>query len=335
MTNEQAQAKRKAEIKDVDIFQANHICQSGWKSEPVVRKSQYALTVMEAKIVNFILANIDPRAQDCTTIRFAIRDFCAACGLSSANPKYIRETIKKLADKSMAVKQKQFTADDRLEKESYVPVRWIEDWEIDLTGQQVIIRLHDRLKPYFLELRKNYTSAELYGYLNFHCKYSFPLYDLVKSYANIEYETNKPFVLKLLLTQFRELLDLKDKLPRFWDIQERVLNPALEDINRYTDLNVSVQGVYRKKAIVGLEFTIRYKPIQARYALESEASKALRVHQRRLDEPIVLANDEYSVLSSEDNSNADVIEILTAEPKKRPYIVMEDDNGQCLFRFSI
>lgn len=319
--------KEYKELKELDTIQV--LKQSVVKSNEFIRRSQYSLTVVESKILNFILANIDTRAENFDKIKFPTYEFSNACGLSTANPGYIKDVIKKMADKSIAVKQKIYNADGVVEKESYVPIRWIGDWEVDITDGQIIIQLHERLKPFFLNLRKNYTKTELYCYLAFKCRYSFPLYDLFRSYINLTIRNGKPYTIKMTISEFRKLLNIEDKLLRFADVRARVIEPAMKEINQYTEIDAEYTTTKNKQAVSGINFIIYPKDVVRRMRVYEEAESRAGAKKRRAPETIDdITKDVVSKRMEEVSENDAVID-------DNKVIVLESEDGQCFLQFDI
>lgn len=230
-----------------------------YKANEFIRKSKFDLSKTEMRIVNFMLACINQRNSPFDTIQFYTYDFCKACGITNTNTTYIRDVIKKLADKSVAVKTKISDADGN-EKEYYVPIRWIDDWKINVDDSTIELKFHERLSPYFLKLEGMYTKTQLSAYILFQCKYSAPIYDMCKSYANIAFKNKKSEVaFRWDVEDFRERLCIVDKFEKFSDIKKRIITPAIEEINMFTELDISVDVERYRNVATSLLITVKYK----------------------------------------------------------------------------
>jgi len=98
--------------------------------------------------------------------------------------------------------------------------------------------------PFLLELQKQqeekglfYTSYELKYVLPMQSKYSIRLYEILKSYQ----KNNREWYFKTEV--LKKLLDCEtnSSYKNFADFQKRVLDIAVEEINRYTDLKITIQ----------------------------------------------------------------------------------------------
>lgn len=113
------------------------------------------------------------------------------------------------------------------------------------------------MKPFLLKLKKNYTQYDLLYTLHFKSKYSIRLYELIKSIHYNDLETYKRIY---SIEEIRRLLGVEDgKLLEWKNLKARVLNTAIEEVNKYSDKNVSLDCIKRVNKVVGIELTITSK----------------------------------------------------------------------------
>ena len=143
------------------------------KRNDLITKSRFSLSLQEQKIVLFLISKIKPTDTDFQEYTFSIKDFCEACmseNLGGKDFEEVKEAIKNIADQSLWVKM-----DDGRE----TLLRWIEKANIE--AGMIRIRLDNDLKPYLLQLQRNYTTYELIFTLGFKSKYTIRLYELIQS----------------------------------------------------------------------------------------------------------------------------------------------------------
>jgi plasmid replication initiation protein len=107
----------------------------------------------------------------------------------------------------------------------------------------------------------NFTMYTLEQISQLHNKYSIRLYELLKQYEKIGNRT-------ILLEDLRKMFCLEDAYPRMCDFKRKVLDLAIEEINRHTDLHVSYVNIKRGRSITGFKFTISSRPASKRPAIE-------------------------------------------------------------------
>lgn len=196
------------------------------KSNEMIRKGRFNLSVVEQRIILYMITKIMPGDTGIKTVRFDIREFCEVCGIAyQQNLSQLKQNIQMLADKSMWVK---------LPNGKQTLIRWIAKPTItEDEGAGVLeIRLDEDLTPYLINLANNFTEYQLISVLAMKSKYSVKLYELLKSYCFLgEYSTS--------LEDIREYLQVGTKYPESKYFNKYVLDKAIDEINRFTDIEAS------------------------------------------------------------------------------------------------
>ena len=213
------------------------------KSNELIQKSRYQLSLLEQKIMLFFISKIKPEDEAFIEYEFPLRDLCRLMGISH-NPKNyqnFKNAIQDLADKSFWVET---DTTDML-------CRWVTDAKI-IKGDSVIkIRLDDKLKPYLLQLQKQFTSFSLEYVLLMKNKYSIRIYELLKSCQFMHTYTFE-------LEEFKNRIQ-SAKYSTYKDFRVNILDPAIHEINEYTDIDVDVFPIRDGRSIKFLEFSIMQK----------------------------------------------------------------------------
>jgi len=213
------------------------------KSNDLIRKGRFNLSVVEQRIVLYMITKIKPADVQLDSLSFDIKEFCEVCGIKyQQNLSQLKEVIKELADKSMWV---------NLPNGKKTLIRWIEKPYLDLaSGTGVIeMRLDRDLAPYLLNLKSNFTEYQLISVLALRSKYSIKLYELLKSYSFMgRYE--------IKIEDLKEYLLIEDQYKETKYFNKYVISRAIEEINEYTDIEVSCEYIRHGKVIVGYHFQI-------------------------------------------------------------------------------
>ena len=114
---------------------------------------------------------------------------------------------------------------------------------------------------------RNYTQYELLSTLPMQSQYSFRLYELLKSYAFTQEHRFSVDELKTALnaTQYK----------RFADFHVRVIQKAVEEINLYTDIEVSYECIAKGRFITTIVFYIRQRDTWGQIEARANAKTAL------------------------------------------------------------
>lgn len=219
------------------------------KGNELIQKSRFSLTIQQQKIITYIISQINPFDEELKLYEFNITKFCDVCGIDNRNGTIynnLKKHIKDLADRSMWIET---------EKGIQTIVRWIEKPYIDKKNGTIKIKLDNDLKPYLLQLTENFTTYELGYTLNFSSKYSFRLYELIKS---LHYHRLQEYRYRIDIDTLKERMDATN-YTNFKDFSKRALKPAINEINQYSDTNIEYNTVYNGRKIVALELIMKMK----------------------------------------------------------------------------
>jgi len=246
------------------------------KSNDIIQKARFQLTVQEQKIILYLISKIKPKDKDFKNNAFDILDFCRVCGIDTHSGKTyanLRRTIKNLSDKSLWVK-----ADGK-----EILYRWINDAVIDKNSGVIQIQFHDRMKPFLLELKNNFTQYELLYILAMQSQYGIRLYETLKSY-----EFRKEIIFDL--EELKDIL-MAEKYELYGDFRKRVLVTAVREINDLSDISVKYEPIKDGKKVVKVKFLINVK---------EELDERLQTWQR-IDH--IISPDKVSLIEKIDAGN--------------------------------
>lgn len=235
------------------------------KSNDIIQKARFDLSIVEQKTIAYIVSMIKPKERDSDALileyDFNIQDYCKICGIdynNGGNYEYIKSTLKKLRDKSMWV-----TLSDGTE----TVVSWINKPYINKRSGKAKIRLDDDMIPYLFELKERFTQYELYNTLAMKSQYSIRLYEIFKSYS---FAKKKIFD----LDELKKMLFAQNYI-NFKDFRKYVLEIALKEINEFTDITVSYEPVKQGRKVVQVIFEIKNKNVIESTIAKSKAYEVL------------------------------------------------------------
>lgn len=242
------------------------------KANDLIQKSRFSLSLQQQKVVLYLISQITPNDEDFKLYEFSIVEFCKVCGIdydSGKNYADLKAAIKEIADKSVWI---------RLANGKQTLVRWIEKPYIDDNSGIVQIKLDADMKPYLLQLKENFTQYELLWTLNFKSKYTIRLYELVKS---IHYHELDTYSREFELEELRRMLGA-ETYKTYQTFKVRVLEPSIEEVNQYSDKNVSYEPIKNGRAVSKIRLTITTKDTLDRIKLQSEIEREFGLDQMTL-----------------------------------------------------
>lgn len=223
-----------------------------YKSDILVN-ARYTLSVPEQRLILYAISLIKKDDTADTFYTINLKDFCNICGITGDSYTYSKRLLDGLHLKRWYAK---ITPNDTEEETS---LSWFNKVKIT-KGKTIKLRFDDDIFPYikdlleqYQETGQGYTSYMLQSVLPMKSKYSIRLYEIFKSKIKggnyIEW--------------FFELEDLKKILEctnykRYPDFRRKVIEPALEEINKYSDLVIDF-FTPEKRNISKLYFNINRK----------------------------------------------------------------------------
>lgn len=126
-------------------------------------------------------------------------------------------------------------------------------------GKGLTIKLNDTLKPYLLNLRKNYLQYELKDILAMHSIYAIRIYELIQSRLMRGLPIGGRKDITISLKELREGCSCENKYMQFAHFRTKVLDVAKAEINRCAVYNLEYSCVKKSKKVVSITFHLQSK----------------------------------------------------------------------------
>ena len=220
--------------------QAQHVVM---KNE-LIQNSRYNLGLLEQRALLYLISKIKPTDKPYTEYPFSIEEFCQVCKLnrrSGTYYQYIKDILKSMSSKPLTI---------RLDEHRELITNWINEAVINDETGVVSITFSKYLTPYLYELRQFYTSFCLEEVLAMNSKYGIRLFEYIKSIKSKGWKQAVP------LEELRIRMDCVEKYTEYKDFRKFALEPAVKDINTYTNIKISYEPIKVKKWVKAIEFTI-------------------------------------------------------------------------------
>lgn len=209
-----------------------------------IRKARFNLTLLEQKVFLYLVSRIRPDDDDFQWYEFTIDELCKVFGFTgTGNYNRLKAALKSLSDKS-------FYMVDGFGAETLV--RWLSKIKLFPRSGVIHVKLDEDLKPYLLGLKKNFTPYQLENVLVMRSTHCILIYELLLSYSRSDEQRE----LKISVDELKSFLQVSENYGEWKDFRRWVLLPALQQINTYTDLQVTMEPVRRGRFIRELKFTL-------------------------------------------------------------------------------
>jgi hypothetical protein len=211
----------------------------------VLIEASYKLTVTEQKIILYLVSQINKDDDDFKMYSLPIQHFYELLGYRGS-PKYseMREITKNLMRKILEIKE-----GNKLKQMS-----WISYVEYDEHSGRVSLSFDPRLKPYLLQLKKEFTTYRLKNVMELKSSYSIRIYEILKRWQFMN-------EIEIPLDELRKMVGATDKYLEYHNFKKRVLAPAKKEIAEKTDLSFEYKEVKSGRKVVAIRFFIRERRV--------------------------------------------------------------------------
>jgi plasmid replication initiation protein len=274
----------------------------------LVRKSndfieaRYKFDIWEMRFFLSVLSKIERDDQNFQVYRVKYRDIIKDFGLSSNNAyAMLREGAKNLMKKTVTLK---YEKDGVTRAEMYHLIRKIDYLEggqatkEDSENHEYIdVKIEEDLKPFLLQLSKNFTAYDLKNVAKLGT-YSIRIYELLKQYESIGKRTLKVEEMKLMF-------DLTKEYPLFANFYQKVIEPAVKEINKYSDLRVAIpEKIKDGKRIEALRFRFSKRTLDDSKTGVGEVEQSkLNINDYENIETLIFEDAEIMEIVGEHNEN--------------------------------
>jgi len=223
---------------------SNYLVTQG--NQLIEARQKKPLSTREQKIILTMVSMIEPTDEDFKDYVISVREFHEMLGLEGREHyTQLKKIVEDLMSKVVEIPSK---------NDGWVMTHWVSRAEyVDGSGT-IKLRFAPDLKPYLLQLKTAFTSYKLSNILSLKSGYSIRLYELMKKWQHLgrwEYPVQ----------------DLKDKIgietntyKQYGHFKSRVLQPAVIELNKKTDLTIEFKEIKKGRSIEKIEFTIRHTP---------------------------------------------------------------------------
>lgn len=207
-------------------------------------KAKYAMNLSEQKLFLYAIRNIDQNAREFPESKIRMVDFAEYADLD------IKQLYKDIDNMSTRLMQVVIHVEDSKGKNR----EWTKynlTTRCDYDSGVITFKFNDDMKPFLLGLQNHYfkQAPEIMGFRSW---YAFRLYDFLKSHSY------KDKSITIEVDWLKTVLDIEYKYKNFTNFKLRVIEPAIKEINQYSDIEVKSCDYIRKgRAVKELVFDVQ------------------------------------------------------------------------------
>lgn len=212
------------------------------------------MTFWEFLIFGKMCSDIAPEDEDFKEYTVYVKDLINFLGISDGGSvyRYVLDAASRLLERRVVVTYK-----DEKGRRMVLETNLIAGFakpEKMAKNDPLFIRLsfHPQLKPFLLQLQKDFTKVDLRNYKFLRTGTSIRLYHLLKQYWGRRQST-----VEILLEELKEMLGVADKYDLYGHFKAAVLEEAQKRLMETTDISFSYQEVKKGRKVVAIIFHIK------------------------------------------------------------------------------
>ena len=212
------------------------------------------MSFWEFLIFGKMCSDIAPEDEDFKEYTVYVKDLINFLGISDGGSvyRYVLDAASRLLERRVVVTYKDETG-RRMVLETNLIAGFAKPEKM-VKNDPLFIRLtfHPQLKPFLLQLQKDFTKVDLRNYKFLRTGTSIRLYHLLKQYWGRRQHT-----VEILLDELKEMLGVADKYELYGHFKSAVLNEAQKRLTDTTDISFAYQEVKKGKKVVAIIFHIK------------------------------------------------------------------------------
>lgn len=216
-----------------------------YKDNKIVEAS-YQLTLKEQRVVLMAISQIksDEALKKNDECILSVASYAATFGIAEKSAlKEIKEALDELFERRINVVL------DSGKKEKF---RWVSKVTIDVKNNELGLRFSQDIIPFLTNLKGRFTKYQLSSVSDMKSVFSIRIYEML-----MQWRTTK--IVEVSIEKFKERLELVDKYPSIANLRIKAIEPAIKEINEYSDINVQYELIKTGKKFTGIKFTFSYK----------------------------------------------------------------------------
>jgi len=234
-----------------------------------ITTARYEMSACEMDLIFLLLSKLNP--MNGLTYQINVREIEEKTG-RQWNYNQLQEATEKIGSRMYVI-----------EDNEKLTQLWILGSAIYLKGEgKIELTISEKAKPYLIDLKNNFTSYKLYSALSLTSKYAKRIYQLTSQWKNTG---KKEYTIDYLKT----ILKLKDpqgleseKFQSFNLFKKKVLEPAITQINKQTDLHLSYDFIKKGRSFHSIIFYIKQtsKPLLIDFHDDIKTQKSLEIAEK-------------------------------------------------------
>lgn len=266
-----------------------------------IANARTKMTALELKVFYQTTTLIQMDDSEFKEYTISVSDFMKALNISDSNREQIVKLCKRLVRQVFEIEQ---IGGDYLAYPIFSKMHY------QHKEQKIVMSFNDKFRPFLLQL-KQFTKIQQVKYIkSFNSKYAIRFYALLKDYRKM---THRDFNLEALSRMLELPKSITDSYTRLYD---KVISPALKEINTKSDLEITNYEIIKKrgKKITDVRISFRNRNQKMSDDFVNELIKKYKKHKS-----FAVFHNAYFTANEKPQSMSDLYKLEAFRTNKNTY----------------
>ena len=219
--------------------------------------AKQTLSLNANKLIKLAIMQVKPDDEEFSPYVFHIPVLADTLGISSSNVyRDIENLCNEILENPVKFKRTNINKKTGRKDIKWAGIPWVKRCEYDTGTGYGYIKLNDELKPFLLGLKKYYTQYVGDDLMAMKSNYSARVLEILLSKINIKIIPREGIHVILDVEELKESLDVESKYTKFGNFRQKVLDVAVNEINKATHYTISYEYIKEKNKVVSLNFLV-------------------------------------------------------------------------------
>jgi plasmid replication initiation protein len=279
------------------------------------------MDISEFRVFATALTMILPDDEEFTEYEIRIPDIIKLFDLNRNGNYYesFKDAALNLMDRKFVIFE---TQEDGKEYKNTIPLSIKTREAVDPADRtQIRLQFHPMLKPYLLDLKREYLTVDVRNLTNIQSHYTVKLYFILKHQQRLG-NSKRTY----LVSELRRILAIEEgEYSLYGNFKQQIIKKGIKDINKYTDLHITKIEEHKKvRAIESITFFMEAKTAKRELELDNNPKNKKQVvklsnAEIAISNPVAQSStelDEYELLENTEQSETVKITQIFSKVKK-------------------
>lgn len=213
-----------------------------------------ALKLNSAKLIRSAIMQVVKEDEDLKPYIITIKELSELLGVSPSN---IYRDAEEITDD--IIKNPVYVREEKAGRTvGFIKIPWVTRCEY-VSDAGIALKLNEELKPFLVKLKQHYTQYTLQEVLAMKSVYGIRIFELLQSRVMSRLIPKEGTVVKISVQEIRECCGCEEKYPAFGNFKAKVIDRAVNEINRVTMYRVDYSYIKSGRNVVKIEFHINMR----------------------------------------------------------------------------